>query len=235
MAERMTRNRVATVERVVAEAERLCAEGGSAAMGVRSVASAAGCTPGNVHAALGGISGLVLAVNARTLARLRDRLAALPRRKGVPGVMALANAYLDFVGENPRLWRMVLDEEGTASGTERPAEVGHVLAELVGMVEAALGDTVPDLAARRGCVATLWASLQGIASLHASGKLSVVGGGFDPHDMAWTLVTAFMKGVTTKATSEAMVARALEALDRVPGDPPARGDVGGAASTAGLR
>ena len=64
------------------------------------------------------------------------------------------------------------------------------LARAVAVVDGALLARMPDERERRTAVATLWASMQGIASLHAAKRLAALGGP-DPRAMARMLVRRF--------------------------------------------
>ncbi len=186
-------SRADMASRILSVAERLAARDGPRAVVVRTIASEVGCSVGAVYNSVGDLSRIVMGVNLRTLARLRDRIGSLPGGQGVDAVLAMARAYIAFVGENPGLWRMVVDEEAATSGQPRPETVNAILGDLIGTVDAAATPIVPDAADRMACVATLWASLQGIASLRASGKLSAVGE-VDPDVMVETLVRRFLSG-----------------------------------------
>ncbi len=89
-------------------AERLVAQGGADAVGVRPTAEAAGTTTRAVYALLGSKQGLVQALAERTFELLAERVAAVPRTSD-PGedlVQAAVQGFRAFAIEHPDLFKL---------------------------------------------------------------------------------------------------------------------------------
>jgi AcrR family transcriptional regulator len=103
------RSRELMKEEFIAIGEALIAAEGLPALQARAVAERAGCSVGTIYNSFETIDGLILAVNARTLAALGRRL----KEALSPGAMltsrlgGLAFAYLDFATEHTLRWRAI--------------------------------------------------------------------------------------------------------------------------------
>jgi hypothetical protein len=104
-------------------------------------------------------------------------------------VFAVADAYITFVLANAKSWSVII-EHSLASNKSLPDWYQEELDKTIGLVDRVLKPIVSDKRERRRSVATLWASLQGLASLAASGKLSMVDQD-DPHELAHLLISRF--------------------------------------------
>ena len=87
--------------------------------------------------------------------------------------LAVAEAYLAFVGEAPLLWSLV-PEHAMPPGVALPDWYEEALARTTGLVDTVLAPLLPDPEERGRAVAVLWASLHGLASLSTSGKLAAL-------------------------------------------------------------
>lgn len=192
MARRADHTREELAELVVCAAEDLARKEGLRGVAMRRIATEIGYAPGSIYNAVGDLDEVVLRVNARTLRRLRDHLSGSvdPTRSALENVLAVSDGYLGFVLEQPRLWGLVF-EHVLPAGRALPPWYEAALAEATGLVDAVLRPLIPHEAERRCSVATLWASLQGIALLAVSGKLAVVSQD-DPHRMGRLLVRRFL-------------------------------------------
>lgn len=187
-------------EFVLDAAERLAAEDGLRGIGMRRIAVEVGVVPGSIYKFVGDLDEIVLRLNARTLSRLRDHLQGSIEPEAEPGTNALilADAYLDFVTANRRVWGVIL--EHTMPGDRVvPDWYMAELARTTGIVEAVLRPLLPDDGERARAVATLWAALHGLASLATSGKLAFVHPG-DVREMGRVLVARFL-GLPTPTIS----------------------------------
>jgi AcrR family transcriptional regulator len=160
-------------------------------VGVRAIAAQLGISPGTIYNVVGDIDDVILLVNAQTLRRLQTALLAefSSERDPMSNVFAIADAYIDFVIGNAKSWSMIL-EHSFASEKLLPNWYLSELNKTIDLVDRALKPVIADKRERRRSVATLWASLQGLASLAASGKLSMVDQD-DPHDLARLLISRF--------------------------------------------
>ncbi|HEX8663807.1 MAG TPA: WHG domain-containing protein [Beijerinckiaceae bacterium] len=194
MARRADHSRDELAGLVIDAAEALAREEGLRGIAMRRIAAAIGYAPGSIYNAVGDLDQVVLRVNARTLTRLRDHLAGTvdPARAPLDNALAVADAYLDFVTGQPRLWALLL-EHVLPKGSDFPDWYDKALGETTRLVDAVLRPLIPDEAERRRSVATLWAALHGLASLSTSGKLAIVDED-DPREMARLLVRRFLAG-----------------------------------------
>ena len=153
---------------------------------------------GSIYNAVGDLDAVVLRVNARTLERLRAALVRLvdPARPPIENALAVADGYLDFVARQPRLWGVIL-EHVLPPGSDFPDWYEKALAATTNVVDEVLKPLVADEDERRRAVATLWASLHGLASLSSSGKLAVVDRD-DPRAMAHLLIRRFLGGAARR-------------------------------------
>jgi Lon protease-like protein len=83
-------------------------------------------------------------------------------------------------------------------GSAFPDWYERALADTTRLVDEVLKPLIADEAERRRSVATLWASLHGLASLATSGKLAIVDAE-DPHAMAELLIRRFLEGTPVPA------------------------------------
>ncbi len=183
---------------VLDAAERLAAEDGLRGIVMRRVAVEVGVVPGSIYKFVGDLDEIVLRLNGRTLSRLRDHLRQSidPEAEAGRNALVLAEAYLDFVTANRRVWGVIL--EHTMPG-DRPVPDWYMaeLGKTTGIVDSVLRPILPDDRERAGAVATLWAALHGLASLATTGKLAFVHPG-DVRDMGRLLVARFL-GLPTPA------------------------------------
>lgn len=191
-------------EAILKVASELAAAEGLRGVGVRAIAARLRVSPGTLYNVIGDIDDIVLRVNEQTLLRLRDALLAAidTQRDALPNVFAMADAYVDFVTENPGMWSMLF-EHSSGSGRELPAWYQETINRTVATVDHVLRPLIPDRKERRRAVAVLWATLEGTASLTASGKLSIVSD-TGPRDLVRLLVSRFLgsfqseTGITTE-------------------------------------
>ena len=119
---------------------------------------------------------VVLHVEARVLDALDKRLATILQDGDANGRLSrLAQAYLAFTHEKPRLWNLLFEHHMPA-GADLPAWYQQKLEGLMGRVEEALAPLFPagQEADRQRAARVLWAGVHGITSLSTADKLSVV-------------------------------------------------------------
>ena len=160
---------------VIAKAGALIEREGLSALQARRIAREAGCAVGTLYNLFGDIDGLVIAVNAETLGMLGARvgnvgdeldLLALDER-----LTRLALAYVDFALSNQRRWDAVFDHR-LPPGREAPASYLEDQNRLLGVIEAAIGDWVPEGDGQRGLTArALFGSVHGIVALALDNRL----------------------------------------------------------------
>lgn len=162
-------------------AERMIAEEGLKSLRARDLATAAGCSVGQIYNVFADLDTLILEVNARTLALLE---AALSRRRAGsvageggagPKIVALAAAYLSFADDHRRRWR-ALFEHGMAGGGALPAWYAAERARLFAAIEDPLAILLPHCpeAERRLLARTLFSATHGMVDLGLDEKLDAL-------------------------------------------------------------
>ena len=157
-------------------AQAIIEANGLAGLSAREIARRISYSPGTIYNMFENLDDVVLHVEARVLDALDQRLAGLDEQ-GAPEdrVYRLAEAYLAFTSERPKLWNLLF-EHYMPGGTDTPAWYQEKLELLMSRVETAMaplfesGDTV----ARQRSARVLWAGVHGITSLSTANKLSNV-------------------------------------------------------------
>lgn len=89
-------------------AENAVRDGGLRQLSVRDLVREVGCSVGTLYNIFGSLDDLITALNERTLRRLTSKLQIAAREADPKAQMhAIAQAYLAFASEDPRLWRVV--------------------------------------------------------------------------------------------------------------------------------
>jgi AcrR family transcriptional regulator len=149
---------------------------GLAGLSAREIARRIEYSPGTIYNMFENLDDVVLHVEARVLEALDKRLAALLQEGNSAGrVNRLAQAYLAFTHEKPRLWNLLFEHHMPAKAA-LPAWYQQRLEGLMGRVEEALAPLFPAgrEADRQRAARVLWAGVHGITSLSTADKLSVV-------------------------------------------------------------
>lgn len=172
-------------EHILTTATELISASGMAGLSAREVARRIGYSAGTIYNVFKNLDDLILTIEGRMLDELDRTLEALPvdadpRRH----LLQLAEAYLTFTHQHPRLWNLLF-EHHMPQGTEIPPEYRMKLEGLLGRIENALRPLAQsdseDEVRRRARV--LWASVHGITSLSTADKLSSV-----TTESAWPLI-----------------------------------------------
>jgi AcrR family transcriptional regulator len=180
-------------EAILRVASELADAEGLRGVGVRAIAARLKISPGTLYNVIGDIDDIILLVNGQTLVRLRDALQAAiaGERDAMSNIVAVAEAYVDFVRDHPKQWSMLM-EHSLASDKELPGWYREILDQTIATVDRLLQPMIPDRKQRRRIVTVLWATLEGIASLTASGKLSIVNDDDSPHELLRLLISRFL-------------------------------------------
>ena len=169
-----------TLRRMIIEAaEAIVTEGGLALLSAREIAKRIEYSPGTLYNIFENLDDVVVTVEGRVLDRLARRLSLATAQAGTKSpqdkLLALAQAYLTFTHENPRLWNLLF-EHRLPAGQDLPDWYMEKLAGLLAQIEKTLEPFfAPEQAAQRERSArVLWSAVHGITSLSTTGKLSII-------------------------------------------------------------
>lgn len=160
-------------ELIIDAATGLIVAQGLSGLSAREIARRINYSPGTIYNVFENLDDLVLTVESRLLDGLAARLADVaaigdPRAR----VLRLAETYLDFTHENPKLWNLLF-EHRLPAGREVPAAYQQKLSGLMTFVEEALAPLVDssDPEELKRSARVLWAGVHGITSLSTADKL----------------------------------------------------------------
>jgi AcrR family transcriptional regulator len=150
---------------------------GLAGLSAREIARRIGYSPGTIYNMFENLDDVVLNVEGRVLDALDERLAAELAKGGDQNtlVMRLAQAYLSFTHERPKLWNLLF-EHYMPGGTDTPPWYQEKLERLMSRVETAVAPIYPPdaILERQRAARVLWAGVHGITSLSTANKLANV-------------------------------------------------------------
>ncbi len=184
----------------VAAAGRILAAEGLGGLTARRIAREVGYSPGSLYNLFENLDDLVLQVNAGTLDRLYDCLAAARPAGGdvETSLRAMARAYVDCARVEPMLWQALYEHR--MSG-ERPLPDWYSgrITRLFALVEEALAPLFgrPDSEGCRRAARILWSALHGIAALALAQKLERLAN-LSAEEMADDLVTTYYAGLIAR-------------------------------------
>lgn len=198
MARRSDHSREELAALVIGAAHEITAHRGWREATMRRIAAQIGYSPGSIYNAVGDMDIVLLRMNAATLEGLADRFRAVLGRNGRPGAavasaLALADEYMTYVADHPRLWAALLEHPPSP---DRPVPDWYLRArdQLFEMVSAALAPLFPDAKSRYRAVVALWSALQGVAALTLGGNLALAAGGLNPAQIARSIVSRYLSG-----------------------------------------
>ncbi len=178
---------------------RLIVEESLASVQARRIATEAGCAVGSIYNVFEDLDDLVIALNTVTLTELGQALTkAHDDSRTEPTaarLMALAEAYFHFAGNNRKLWRAIF-EHHLPEGASAPPEYRDDQNKLFALVEDCLVGDLPDNVERRSAARALFASVHGIVSLALDRKL----GEFEPEETHRQI--EFLVGCAARGLSE---------------------------------
>ncbi|MGE0768296.1 MAG: TetR/AcrR family transcriptional regulator [Hyphomicrobiaceae bacterium] len=149
---------------------------GLAGLSAREIARRISYSPGTIYNMFQNLDDVVLHIEARVLDALDERL-TVALQDGAPEekVSRLAEAYLSFTNEHPKLWNLLFEHYMPADA-QSPAWYQQKLELLMSRVETAMAPLFPAGAdqERQRSARVLWAGVHGITSLATANKLSNV-------------------------------------------------------------
>ena len=161
---------------ILQAATELIQQSGLAGLSAREIARRINYSPGTLYNAFENLDDLILTIEARMLDRLAARLDEVPAN-GDPGerVHRLADSYLQFTHDNPKLWNLLF-EHHLPAGHDVPAWYRDKLDGLLARIEDALAPLMhdDDASARKRAARVLWSGVHGITSLSTADKLSSI-------------------------------------------------------------
>jgi AcrR family transcriptional regulator len=163
-------------ELILDAAQEIIEAQGLAGLSAREIARRIGYSPGTIYNMFENLDDVVLHVESRVLDALDARLLAVLHDSAAVGrVQRLAQTYLAFTHERPRLWNLLF-EHHLPTGTSLPAWYQQKLETLMGRVEEVLQPMFPAGSEmdRQRAARVLWAGVHGITSLSTADKLSIV-------------------------------------------------------------
>lgn len=171
---------------------------GTQGVTMRRIATAIGYSPGSIYNAIGDLEAVMRRTNAATLERLVERLESVigecrPATPTIETAKSIAQAYVDYVLQNSRLWAALLERPPQPG---EPVPDGYVAprSRLIEIVATVIAPLFPDRVARQRAVVALWAALQGVASLAIGGNFQFMPIELDATDIACTIVSRYLTG-----------------------------------------
>ena len=151
---------------IIEAAERLVAQGGTAAANAREIAAAIGYTPGTIYNHFANLDDLIRHVTARTVDGLTTALSSVSESDPVRQLHAMADAYIVFTAKNRRLWEAAFEPLAKASAT-REAWYRATLERPLALLQDALKPLDPGASEEERRIAALstWGALHGVVTL----------------------------------------------------------------------
>lgn len=163
-------------ELIIQAATDIVEQDGLSGLSAREIAKRINYSPGTLYNVFENLDDLLLTIEARLLDRLAHRLDDIDTT-GTPQqrLCRLAEAYLSFTQDNPKLWNLLL-EHRLPAGREIPdwyrAKLGSLLTPLKDALTPLLDGF--DTHDKEQAARTLWAGVHGITSLSTTAKLSPI-------------------------------------------------------------
>lgn len=157
-------------------AESLIESGGLAGLSAREIAKRIGYSPGTIYNVFENLDDVILHVEARMLDDLSDHLSTInPSADAARHVLDLAQGYLQFTHQRPKLWNLLFEHHLPAS-SEVPSWYREKLDGMMQGLEGAIAPLLPrgEIASAQRAARVLWAGVHGITSLSTADKLANV-------------------------------------------------------------
>ncbi len=173
-------------------ARKIILQEGPEALTARKLALAVGYTPGTIYNLFESLPDVLWEVNRDNFARIAMIFNDLPGDDPASRLLALARRYLDLVEKEPMLFRALFD--GPRKSERFPQWYMDAIAGLIDRTAVELQSLAPNLsdAAARSESAAMFAAVQGIASLRATGRLELLTTD-SAADLADTLITRILR------------------------------------------
>jgi AcrR family transcriptional regulator len=151
-------------------------EGGIQKLTTRAVAQRMGYSAGTLYVIFTNLDDLIFAVNAETVADLREQTyqAAAAVADPIERLQTMATLYLTYGLRHPNLWRLVFEHQLDAD-TDIPDSITRETDALLMQVIEALRVLAPGASIEKlqGIAAAFWSGVHGVAHLAITDKLKV--------------------------------------------------------------
>lgn len=161
---------------ILKAATELIEQGGLSSLSAREIAKAIGYSPGTLYNVFENLDDVVLTIEARLLDKLTARLEEAAQGCAANDrVSRLAQAYLRFTHENPKLWNLLFEHHLPAD-RKVPAWYQVKLDGLLAQLEEALAAHLEGFPAAeiKHAARVLWGGVHGITSLSTADKLTTI-------------------------------------------------------------
>lgn len=186
-------------ELIVQASTDLIHENGLAGLSAREIARRIDYSPGTLYNSFDNLDDLVLTIEGRMLDRLAEALDAVPRDgTASERVYGMAERYLKFADENPRLWSLLF-EHNVSTARTLPEWYRQKVQALGERFEDVLRPFSGGLSADeiRRSARILWSSVHGISSLSVADKLAIVSAE-EAGQLVQDLVGTYLKGLEAR-------------------------------------
>lgn len=163
-------------ELIIQAATDIVEQSGLSGLSAREIAKRVNYSPGTLYNVFENLDDLLLTIEARLLDRLANRLDSVdPANPPQQRLCQLADAYLTFTQENPKLWNLLLEHRLPANRQVPDwyrLKLGSLLSPLMEALTPLLDGF--DAKEKEQAARTLWAGVHGITSLSTTDKLSPI-------------------------------------------------------------
>ena len=189
---RVRRSREELRQATLEAARDIIAQDGPEALTARRLAQAAGYTPGTIYNLFDSLPDVLWQVNRDNFARIAQLFADLPGDDPAARLRTLCKRYLDLVEAEPMVFRALF--EGPRRSEPFPEWYLNAIADLLTRVAEEMRALAPgmSLEAAKSETTALFAAIQGIAQLRASGRLDLLTP-VSATDLADSLVTRVLR------------------------------------------
>jgi AcrR family transcriptional regulator len=159
---------------IVAAATSLIEDHGLEGLSAREIARKINYSPGTLYNVFQDRDEIILTIEERLLDGLDAHLANVEYSDGSHDyIVRLAQAYLQFTHENPKLWTLLFEHKLT-NGKTAPTWYQEKISRLMARLENAIAEAMPQKSKKdvQRSARVVWAGVHGISSLSTTDKLS---------------------------------------------------------------